>query len=61
MNINIEALDFKADKKLLDFAEKKVEKLAKFYDGIVSVGKILRWNSFSESKTSFGERGDKRK
>ncbi len=45
MNINIEALDFKADKKLLDFAE----------------GKILRWNSFSESETPFGERGDKRK
>ncbi len=37
MNINIEALDFKADRKLLDFAEKKAEKLAKFYDGIVAV------------------------
>lgn len=42
MNINIESIDFKADKKLLDFIEKKVEKLTKFYDGIVSVDVKLR-------------------
>lgn len=42
MNINIESLDFKADKKLLDFIEKKVNKLTKFYDGIVSADVKLR-------------------
>ncbi len=36
MNVRIKALDFKADKKLVDFIEKKVEKLSKFYDSIVS-------------------------
>lgn len=42
MNINIESLDFKADKKLLDFIEKKVNKLSKFYDGIVAASIKLR-------------------
>ncbi len=42
MNVNIESLDFKADKKLVDFIEKKVDKLAKFYDSIVSADVKLR-------------------
>lgn len=42
MNINIESLDFKADQKLLDFIEKKVDKLSKFHDGIVNANVKLR-------------------
>lgn len=42
MNVNIESLDFKADKKLLGFIEKKIEKLTKFYEGIVAVNVKLR-------------------
>jgi putative sigma-54 modulation protein len=37
MNIKIQTLHFNADKKLIDFTEKKVEKLMKFYEAIVSV------------------------
>jgi putative sigma-54 modulation protein len=36
MNIKIQTLHFNADKKLIDFTEKKVEKLMKFYEAIVS-------------------------
>ncbi len=42
MNVNIESLDFKADKKLVDFVEKKVDKLTKFYDSIVAADVKLR-------------------
>jgi putative sigma-54 modulation protein len=42
MNIKIQTLHFDADKRLLDFTQKKVEKLMKFYDGIVSSEIIFR-------------------
>lgn len=42
MNVNIESLDFKADKKLVEFAEKKINKLTKFYDGIIAANVKLR-------------------
>jgi putative sigma-54 modulation protein len=35
MNIKIQTVHFTADQKLIDFTEKKIEKLMKFYDGIV--------------------------
>jgi putative sigma-54 modulation protein len=35
MNVNINAVHFKADKKLEAFIQQKVEKLSAFYDGII--------------------------
>ncbi|MDD6102994.1 MAG: ribosome-associated translation inhibitor RaiA [Bacteroidales bacterium] len=35
MNINIQSIKFDADQKLLDFINKKVGKLEKFFDNIV--------------------------
>lgn len=37
MEIRIQSIKFDADQKLLDFVEKKVSKLSKFYDDIIGV------------------------
>ena len=37
MEIKIKSLKFDADQKLLDYVEKKVKKLERFFDGIVNV------------------------
>ena len=37
MEIKIKSLKFDADQKLLDYVEKKVSKLEKFFDGVESV------------------------
>lgn len=42
MKINIESIQFDADKKLLEFINKKCEKLLTFYKGIVDVEVILK-------------------
>ncbi|MDR3047626.1 MAG: ribosome-associated translation inhibitor RaiA [Bacteroidales bacterium] len=42
MNINISSLHFKADKKLEDFIEQKIEKLTKVYDNIIGAEVILK-------------------
>ena len=42
MNIKISSLHFDADKKLLDFVDKKVNKLVKFYEDIIGAEVVLR-------------------
>ena len=42
MNIQVNAVHFTADKKLVDFLNKKVSKLDTFFDGILSAEIILR-------------------
>lgn len=42
MNANIQSIKFDADKKLIEFIEKKLEKLDKFFDDIVSADVSLR-------------------
>ena len=37
MEVRIQTLKFDADQKLLDFIEKKLEKLPKYYDGVRNV------------------------
>ena len=36
MNIEFQAINYVADQKLIDFAQKRVEKLAHFFDHIIS-------------------------
>lgn len=55
MNVNIESLDFKADKKLLDFIEKKVNKLTKFYDDIVAANVKLRLEKEDAKENKYAE------
>lgn len=42
MDIKISSVHFDADKKLLDFIEKKVNKLVKFYEDIIGAEVFLR-------------------
>ena len=41
MEIKIKSLKFDADQKLVDFVEKKVSKLEKFYEGLETVEVIM--------------------
>ncbi len=54
MTINVQSVHFDADRKLLDFINEKVGKLATFYDGIITCEITLRLdkNSNSENKIS---------
>ncbi len=47
MNIKIQAVQFTADQKLLEYVEKKVSKLEQFFDRITSVEVYLKLDSQS--------------
>jgi putative sigma-54 modulation protein len=36
MKVNVQAVNFNVDKKLLDFIQERMDKLEKYYDKIVS-------------------------
>jgi putative sigma-54 modulation protein len=55
MNIKIQTVHFDADKRLLDFTQKKVEKLMKFYDGIVSAEIIFRLDKNQNEENKIAE------
>lgn len=42
MKVNINSVHFKADKKLLDFINEKVEKLTSMYNGVIGSDVILK-------------------
>ena len=42
MKINVQSIKFDADQKLLDFIDKKVGKLEKFFDNIISCFSVTR-------------------
>ncbi|MDR0688183.1 MAG: ribosome-associated translation inhibitor RaiA [Prevotellaceae bacterium] len=50
MNTKIQSIKFTADQKLLAFAEEKVGKLDKFFDGIVGAEIIMRLENVSDEK-----------
>jgi len=49
MNINIQAVHFDADEKLLEFVEKKVSKLETFHDRITRVEVFLKLDNLMHS------------
>ena len=42
MKVRTEAVQFKADQKLVDFIEKKLQKLEQFFDKIIALLKYIR-------------------
>ena len=42
MNVNIQTVNFDADKKLLDFVNRKMEKLSTFHDRIIETDIYLK-------------------
>ena len=53
MNTQIQAIHFKADKKLIEFIEKKLSKLETFHDGIIDAQVFLKLDNTNvkENKT----------
>ena len=51
MTINVQSIKFDADAKLLEFTEKKVSKLDKFYDPVLSVDVKFSLLSDNANKT----------
>lgn len=55
MTTNIQSVHFDADKKLIDFAKDKTNKLTLFYDGLISSEIILRLDKSSNSENKVAE------
>ncbi|MCK4679340.1 MAG: ribosome-associated translation inhibitor RaiA [Bacteroidales bacterium] len=51
MNVSIQSVRFKADRKLEDFINEKVVKLSSYYDGVIS-GKVTLKLDNSEAQTN---------
>ena len=51
MKINVQSIKFDADQKLLDFIDKKVGKLEKFFDNIISCDVALTRGQHLHSRT----------
>ncbi|MBQ0043502.1 MAG: ribosome-associated translation inhibitor RaiA [Bacteroidales bacterium] len=51
MEIRIQSVKFDADKKLLEFVEKKLSKIERFYDGITSVDVTMSLISDNQNKS----------
>jgi putative sigma-54 modulation protein len=53
MKVNVQAVNFNVDKKLIDFIQEKMDKLEKYYDKIVSSEVFLKVENTSnkENKT----------
>ncbi|MBI5913827.1 MAG: ribosome-associated translation inhibitor RaiA [Bacteroidetes bacterium] len=55
MKVHTESVQFKADQKLLDFIEKKMEKLNTFYDRIINAEVKLRLENSGQVKDKVAE------
>ena len=55
MTTNIQSVHFDADKKLLDFATEKENKLTTYYEGIISCDIIMRLDKSSTSENKLVE------
>lgn len=55
MTTNIQSVHFDADKKLIEFIEKRVEKLTKFHSGIINSNVILKLENSSDTANKIAE------
>ena len=55
MTTNIQSVHFDADKKLIDFATEKVNKLTLLFDGLISCDIILRLDKASTNENKVAE------
>ncbi|NPA68351.1 MAG: ribosome-associated translation inhibitor RaiA [Chlorobi bacterium] len=51
MDINIKTTNFDADKKLIEFVEHKINKLDKYFDGIIRSEVVLNFNKSKKKYT----------
>ena len=55
MKVNVNAVNFTADRKLVDFIQERIDKLEKFYGKIVSVDVFLKVEKTSEKENKIVE------
>ena len=55
MKVNVHAVNFAVDKKLLDFIQERMEKLEKYYDKIVSFDVFLKVEKTSDKENKIVE------
>lgn len=55
MRVSVQSVNFNADKKLIEFIEKKLNGLEKFYDGIIDAEVFLKVQQTSEKENKFAE------
>jgi putative sigma-54 modulation protein len=55
MKVNVHAVNFNVDKKLVDFVEERIIKLEKFYDKIVSYDVFLKVEKTSDKENKVVE------
>ena len=55
MKVNVHAVNFTVDRKLVDFIQERMEKLEKYYDKIVSFDVFLKVEKTSEKENKIVE------
>ena len=55
MKVNVNAVNFTADKKLVDFIQERIDKLEKFYGKIVTADVFLKVEKTSEKENKIVE------
>jgi len=55
MKVNVHAVNFTVDKKLVDFIQERMDKLEKFYDKVVSSDVFLKVEKTSEKENKIVE------
>lgn len=55
MKVNVHAVNFTVDRKLVDFIQERLDKLEKYYDKIVSSDVFLKVEKTSEKENKFVE------
>jgi putative sigma-54 modulation protein len=55
MNVNTQSVNFNADGKLLDFTQKRLDKLDLFYDRVVNAEVYLRLENTSQKENKTAE------
>ena len=55
MKVNIQAVNFNVDRKLVDFTQERLDKLEKFYDKIVSSNVFLKVENTSDKENKIVE------
>ena len=55
MKVNVQAVNFNVDRKLVDFTQERLDKLEKFYDKIVSSDVFLKVENTSDKENKIVE------
>ncbi|WP_066224664.1 ribosome hibernation-promoting factor, HPF/YfiA family [Formosa haliotis] len=55
MKVNMQSVNFNADQKLIDFVQKRMDKLDQFYDKVISADVYLKLDNTSDKENKIFE------